>query len=181
MRALAAGLLTALAISATAATANDGDYASAEPVAIDKAIAGDTAQGREGFWLIALGGADLVDGYLLDPPPSAGDRVAIVGATEDGSRIPVTLELVRRFGGQVVARASLLESEAFADWVADAPVYLRVSIEEGADLTEMLIGVRIGPAEQVAAPKRPDVSETQAPAMQDKKSAPVRALVVPAD
>ncbi|AHD03229.1 hypothetical protein [Leisingera methylohalidivorans] len=174
MRWLEAGFLVAIAVPATAASANDGAYATAEPVAITQSIAGGPAGGREGFWLISLGGEDLSDGYRIDPPPQARDRVDIVGATEDGRRIPATLELVRRFGGQVVARASLMESESYASWVADAPVFLRVSIEAGSAPVEMLVGVRIAPAEQTAEP-RPTSG------IQDRSSVPVPALVVPAN
>ncbi|MFW8595710.1 hypothetical protein [Cribrihabitans neustonicus] len=174
MKRLAAGLLVAIALPVSAAPVNDGGYATAEPVAVTQPIAGGPVGGREGFWLISLGGGDQADGYLIDPPPQAGERVDIVGATEDGRRIPATLELVRRFGGQVVARASLMESKFYASWVADAPVFLRVSIEASSAPVEMLVGVRIAPAEQTAAPK-------PASDIQNRGAAPVPALVVPAN
>lgn len=174
MKRLVAGLLVAAALPAAAAPVNDGDYATAEPVAITQPIAGGPDGGREGFWLISLGGDDLADGYRIDPPPQAGDRVDIIGATEDGRRIPATIELVRRFGGQVVASASLMERASYAGWVADAPVFLRVSIPAGSAPEEILVGVRITPAGRATA-------TNAAPDGGPKKDTPVPLLVVPAN
>lgn len=167
---------------ASTAQANDGDYASAQVVEITEAAEGAPDGQREGFWLVGLGGSDLVDGYRIVPAPGAGDRIAIVGATEDNSPVPVTLELVKRFGGQVVATADLMAATSFTDWVVDAPFYLRVSTPNSAEQMEILVGVRIIPksGSGVVAPNEnsPDAAPRTLPVPQDEK-APVPKLVVP--
>ena len=107
-----------------------------------------------------------------------------MGATEDGSPIPVVLELVKRFGGQVVASVSLMDAESFTNWSVDAPFYLRISIADGAAPAEMLIGVRIMPEPQgeVATDGAATASDpTKVLPIPEDENAPVPKLVVPAN
>ncbi len=180
MRWFAIGLMLILG---SAALANDGGYGAAEPVNITTAPEGAPAGTREGFWLVGLGGDDRADGYRVEPSPGAGARIAIVGATETNAPAPVTLELVKRFGGEVVATASLADPQAFTDWVVDAPFYLRVFLAQGAPPVEVLVGVRImpdvGSAPAAATETVPD-DPTRALPIPEDETAPVPKLVVPA-
>jgi len=130
-------------LCASALNAGDGTYGGAIPRDIDFAVEDGPESAREGAWLIQLGDGDWVDSYRLEPPPFEGDQVAFFATTDGGEKVPVTAQLVTRFGQQVVSEVSLMDDSSFDAWVVDEPVFLRVELNQGHPRQEVLVGVRI--------------------------------------
>lgn len=171
-----------LCTAVSPAMADDGAYAAAYDINVEFPIAAHGDGAREVFWLINLGGDDLVDAYKLLPAPAAGEVLVVGGGTETNTRPDVTLELVKRFGGEVVASANLSGDPTFANWVVTAPVYLRVTAADDVDKQEILIGIQIFPAGATTAGRSEATSTTDFKLpIPENATDPVPKLVVPAD